>query len=92
VLGLLERLLEAARERVAARFLRLHGLIEQRVAPRLLVGQDPVGLVELRLVGPFGFDMPNDALQALVDNERRLTARTHHLVLGSELSHRGPLS
>ena len=50
------------RQRVAARLLGLHGLLEQRVAARFLLGQNPVRLVELRLVGALGFDVTDDAL------------------------------
>ena len=62
VLGLPERFFEALRQRVAARLLGLHGLLEQRVAPGLRVRQDLVRVVELRLVRALGLDVADDAL------------------------------
>ena len=77
---LLQRFLEALRERVAPRSLRLHRLLEQLIAAGFLVGQNPMGVVELRLAGSLGFLVPDDALEAGIDDERGVAAGTRHFV------------
>src|SRR5688572_20131335 len=75
-LGLPERFLEPLRQRVPPRLLRLDRLLEQRLAPRLLLRQDAVRVVDLRLVGALRLDMPDDPSQALIDHQHGLAART----------------
>ena len=90
-LRLLQRLFEPPRQRVAARPLRLHGLLEQRLAPRLRVRQDPVRLVQLRLVGALGLDVTDDAPEALVDHQRGLAARADGLRISVRERHSSPI-
>ena len=44
-------------------------------------------LVNLRLVGALGLDVTDDAAQALVDDQRGLTARTRDFILGPQFGH-----
>ena len=92
LLGGLQRFLEPARERIAARLFGLHGLVEQRVTARFFVRENPMRVVELGFVGAFDFDVSDDAPQSVVDDERRLAAGTSDFVFGSECSHRDPPS
>ena len=64
---LLQRLFEAARQRVAARLLGLDRLLEDRLAPRRLFGEDPLRVVQLGLVAALGLVVRDDPAEVEVD-------------------------
>src|SRR5579862_7553105 len=74
----LERFFEPARERVAARLLRLHRLLENRFPARRLLRQDALRFGQLRLVATLGLVMADDTTEIDVDHEKRLAAGTAH--------------
>ena len=61
---------------------------KMRVATRLLVRQNLVRIVQLRLVGALGLHVTDDALESLVDHERGLAAGTRDFVFGSQCRHK----
>ena len=81
LLRLLERLLEAPRQRVTLVLLRLNRLLEERLAPRGLGGEDPLRFVQLRLVRTLRLLVRDDATKVRVDDQRRVAAGAHKLEL-----------
>src|SRR5262249_26252904 len=84
---LAQRLLEPLRQRVAARFLRVDGLLKDRLAPRGLLGENPLRFGELRLVAALGLLVRHHATEVRVDHECRLAARTGDLELRFQPCH-----
>ncbi len=83
--GLLARLaqgfLEPLRKRIAAVLLRVDRLLENRLAARRLVGEDPGRIAQLGLVATLGLDVRHHALQIDIDDQSRLAAGTGHFDL-----------
>src|SRR5206468_976951 len=87
LLRLLQRLFEAPRQRVAARLLRFHRLLEHRFAARRLLGDNALRLTQLRLVAALGLQVRHDAAEVRVDDERGVTAGANHFDLRLEPRH-----
>src|SRR5439155_8203605 len=84
---LLQGFLEAPRERIAARLLRLHRLLEDRLSARRFLRENALRLAQLRLVAALGLFVRHDAPKIRVDDERRRAARAGDLDLRFEARH-----
>src|SRR4029453_18538114 len=71
---LAQGLFEAFRQRITARPFGRHRLLEDRLAARRLLGQDPLGIGQLWPIRTNGLFMPYDAAQIGINDERGLTA------------------
>src|SRR5262249_47029850 len=85
--SLTERFLEAARQRVAARLLVGARLLEDRLSPRLLFGEDALRLAHPRLVGALRLVVRDDPSEVQIDDERGLAAGAGHFEFGLEARH-----
>src|SRR5262249_44386343 len=84
---LTQRLFEPLRQRVAARFLVVDRLLEDRFAPGGLLRENPLRFGQLRLVGALRLLVRHDPAKVRVDHERRLAARTCDLELRFQPCH-----
>ena len=82
--GLLQRLLETPRPRIAARPLRLERLLKSGLTPGGLFREDTLRFAQLGLVSTLGFLVAHDSPEIGIDNENRLAAGTglHHRPVG----------
>ena len=79
---LLERLFEPFRQRIPARLLRRDRLLEDRLAARRFLREDPLGIAQLGPDAPLRLLMTNDTSQVHVDDELRLATRARNVELG----------
>ena len=79
--------LETLGERVAAGALVLDGLREDRFTASRRIGQDALGIAELRLVLVLGLDVPHDPPQVRVDHEHCAATRARHIEFRFEFRH-----
>src|SRR5436190_3388127 len=84
---LLQRFLEPLRQRVAARLFRFDRLLEDRLAPPLLLGQNPLCVAQLRLVAAIRLLVRHHPAEIRVNDERRLTAGADDFDLGFQARH-----
>src|SRR6476646_3319238 len=84
---LAQRFLEPTCQRIAARLLRLDGLLEQRLAPACLLGENARRFGQLWLVTSLRFLVRDDPPEVRVDNQDCVTARTLELELAFQLRH-----
>src|SRR5204863_3952252 len=82
-----ERLLEALRQRITARFLGVDRLLEDGLAARGFLGENVLGFAELGLVAAIRFLVGDNASEVRVEDERGLTAGTNQLELRMQFGH-----
>ena len=83
-LGLLQRLFKPLRERIAFRPFGVEGLFERRVAARLFVGKNALGVGQLDVEPGRRLAVRDDASEVQIDDQHRVAARTDDFALGLE--------
>src|ERR1700681_538515 len=84
---LLQRFLEPARERIASRLLCVDGLLEDGFARGRFIGEDALGVADLRFVTSFGLAVRHDPPKVEVDHQCRPTTRAHDFEFGFVACH-----
>src|SRR5919201_3635550 len=84
---LLQRLLEATRQCIAARLLGLNRLFEESLASTRLLGENARCFGQLRLVATLRLLMRDNTPEVRVYNEHCTAARTFDLELAFQLGH-----
>jgi hypothetical protein len=78
---LLKRLIKPFGQRIAARPIVAHGLLKQGFAPSLLLSQNLLRVIQLRLIVALRFEVGYDTFQVRIDCLCRTAARTDHVEL-----------